>query len=98
MWKISEYSEKITPKLGEALREWLDEGVEPPAPETCEICGVIIRPFKTASGTTKSVEEIIEGSVATYGKKACPLCCVKLKKEHGKAVKPANDKSAPISA
>ena len=49
---ISEYGEKITPKLGESLREWLDEGVEPPAPETCEICGVIIRPFKTASGTT----------------------------------------------
>ena len=78
---MDEWHEIISPALGSALRSWLDDGVEPEAPHICEICGK-----KIVAGKTKSLEEIVSGSIATFGKKACVTCSKKLVKDNAATV------------
>ena len=65
----------ITPELGEQLGEWLSKGVELPR---CTDCGYVIMASKT-----RSVQQIIDGTVKTYGRQLC-LPCVKKLMQQGK--------------
>lgn len=66
---LDTWSGVITSELGKSLKEWLDDGVEP---ETCEDCKKKILPTRN-----KTVQEIVEGSMKTYGKKMCWACVMK---------------------
>ncbi|MDE5556967.1 MAG: ATP-binding protein [Ruminococcus sp.] len=66
---LDKWSGVITPELGKSLKEWLDDGVEP---EICEVCGKKILPTQQ-----KTIQEIVDGSVKTYGKKMCWACVMK---------------------
>ena len=66
---LDTWSGVITPELGKSLKEWLDNGIEP---EICEICGNKILPTKQ-----KTVKEIVDGSLKTYGQKMCWSCVMK---------------------
>lgn len=76
---LDTFSSVITPELGKALREWLDDGIEP---ERCTDCGNRILP---AGGRT--VQQIAEGSKKHCGRKLCWHCTkvelVRLQKEKG---------------
>lgn len=68
----------ITPELGQELKKWLDEGIEPPR---CEICGKVIKPTPK-----KSISEIVEGTKKAMGKITCADCCAewnRAQKTHG---------------
>lgn len=56
----------ITPEIGRQLHDWLDNGKEP---ERCADCGGLITAYKE-----KSVRDIAEGSLKTYGRKLCTKC------------------------
>lgn len=81
---LDTFADVITPKLGEDLRIWLSEGKEP---EKCDICGCLIKPT-----STKSVAEIVEGTMKSMGKKACAKCCLEWVKETG-ARTPENEEA-----
>ena len=81
---LDTFADVITPKLGEDLRIWLSEGKEP---EKCDICGCLIKPT-----STKSVVEIVEGTMKSMGKKACAKCCLEWVKETG-ARTPENEEA-----
>ena len=76
---LEAYGERITPALGISLRNWLDDGTEPPAAVKCEVCGKTIKPMLLNSGVTVSVGEIIAKSTGGYGKTACIQCCIAMK-------------------
>ena len=63
---LDSWSGIITSELGKSLKEWLDNGVEP---EICEECKKKILPTRT-----KTIQEIVDGSIKTYGKKMCWTC------------------------
>ncbi len=69
---LDTYGEVITPELGEKLRNWLENGK---APERCDNCGKIIKPYKG-----RSVADIIAGSMEKYGHKYCAGCCLARKR------------------
>ena len=64
---------RITPKIGQELREWVAQGTEPTI-YTCEHCGKKIKAYTFEDGTTMSAEEIVEKSKETYGKAMCMDC------------------------
>lgn len=66
---LDTWSGVITPELGKSLKEWLDFGVEP---EICEDCKKKILPTRQ-----KTIQEIVDGSMKTYGKKMCWACVMK---------------------
>lgn len=66
---LDSWSGIITPQLGKSLKEWLDDGVEP---EICEDCKKKILPTRT-----KTIQEIVDGSMKTYSKKMCWSCVMK---------------------
>lgn len=66
---LDTWSGVITSELGKSLKEWLDDGVEP---ETCEDCKKKILPT-----SKKTIQEIIDGSMKTYGRKMCWACVMK---------------------
>lgn len=70
---LDTWSGVITSELGKSLREWLDDGVEP---EICEDCGKKILPTRQ-----KTIQEIVDGSMKTYGKKLCWACVMKIFRE-----------------
>lgn len=74
---LDKYGEIITVKLGEDLRRWLDEGVEPEIFK-CEVCGKRITPTKT-----KSVEDIVLGTKKKTQKQMCMKCYAKWVEENG---------------
>ncbi|MDE5770906.1 MAG: ATP-binding protein [Ruminococcus sp.] len=66
---LDSWSGVITSELGKSLKEWLDDGVEP---EICEDCKKKILPTQN-----KTVQQIVDGSIETYGKKMCWACVMK---------------------
>lgn len=66
---LDTWSGVITSELGKSLKSWLDDGVEP---EVCEECKSKILPTRQ-----KTIQEIVEGSVKTYGRKMCWACVMK---------------------
>ena len=68
---------RITPELGEKLRAWSREGIEPTI-YTCECCGKKIKSYTFEDGTTMSPEEIVAKSKETYGKAMCMDCVFEL--------------------
>lgn len=75
---LDTYGEKITPELGERLKEWLYEGKEP---DICSECGKVIK------ATQKhTAEELVENSVKLYGKKLCSKCCSEIYKKGQKKI------------
>ena len=66
---LDTWSGVITSELGKSLKEWLDDGVEP---ETCEDCKKKILPTRN-----KTIQEIVDGSMKTYGRKMCWACVMK---------------------
>lgn len=73
---LDNWSGVITPDLGKKIIEWLDEGVEP---EICENCRQKIMP---ACGRT--IQQIVDGTVANYGKKLCWPCAQHAQAEKNK--------------
>lgn len=71
---LDKYGAVITSDLGKQLKEWLDNGVEP---EKCEECGGLIKATKT-----KSVDDVIQGTMSKTGKKICMKCYSKWIKEN----------------
>lgn len=60
------WSGVITPELGSQLNEFLSKGVNIPK---CTDCNCVI-----TAGKTKSVQQIIDGSVKVYGRQLCIDC------------------------
>lgn len=63
---LNGFNAKITPELGRQLAAWLNDGVEPPH---CEECGNVIKPTKT-----KTVQQLIDGTLERAGKVMCADC------------------------
>lgn len=74
---LDSWSGVITPELGKTLKEWLDNGVEP---ELCQDCGQKIMPFHG-----KTVQEMVDGTLKTYGRKLCGKCLAKELKQRKEA-------------
>jgi hypothetical protein len=68
---LDKYVAIITPELGQQLKAWLDEGVEP---ERCANCNSAIN----AAGGVSTVD-IIAGTIKTYGRQLCWTCSIKAK-------------------
>jgi len=78
---LDQYGAVITVELGQALKAWLDQGVEP---ARCEVCGKLITPTPT-----KTIADIAEGTQKNMGQLACFACYKEWKK--------ANEPAAAIS-
>lgn len=63
---LDRFGAVITPELGQQLKDWLDEGEEPPR---CEICGKLITPTPT-----KTIQEVIAGTKEHMSKVCCMQC------------------------
>ena len=75
---LDSWSGVITESLGEQRGAWLSEGVEP---DRCDDCGAVITP------TSKhSVREMVESSVAKFGRKLCLSCAKKEAKNAAETV------------
>lgn len=59
----------ITPELGQSLKEWLDEGIEP---EICSDCNKKILP-----AGNRTVQQIVDGTLKNYNRKLCWNCMAK---------------------
>lgn len=59
----------ITSELGQSLKEWLDEGVEP---EICSDCNKKIMP-----AGNRTIQQIVEGTLNNYNRKLCWSCMAK---------------------
>lgn len=68
------FSGIITPELGERLKNWLSNGVEPTI-YTCECCGEKIK-TRTVSGKVMSPKQIAESSQKKFKKTLCLDCAV----------------------
>lgn len=60
----------ITPELGAMLGKWLSEGAEIPH---CTDCNAVIMPT-----STKTVKQIVDGTIKNYGKPLCLHCVAKI--------------------
>ena len=60
------WSGVITPEIGSQLNEFLSKGINLPR---CTDCNRII-----TAGKTKSVQQIVDGSVKVYGRQLCIDC------------------------
>ena len=60
----------ITPELGAMLGKWLSEGAEIPH---CTDCNAVIMPT-----STKTVKQIVDGTIKNYGKPLCMHCVAKI--------------------
>ena len=69
---LDRFGEIITPELGQRLKAWLDEGVEPEAPPTCADCGKRISATKGLSA-----KQIAERTTKAFGRTLCCECGVK---------------------
>ena len=79
---LDSWSGIITESLGEQLGAWLNEGAEP---DRCEECGAVIMP------TPKhTVAEMVESSVAKFGRKLC-IACAKKEVEKQNAAKTVSE-------
>lgn len=66
---------RLTPAIGERLRAWAEDGVEPVV-YTCEHCGKKIKSYAFEDGTVMSPQEIVERSKETYDMQLCMDCCL----------------------
>ena len=66
---LDNWSGIITSELGESLREWLDDGVEP---EICADCKCRI-----FQGMGRTIQQIADGTLKKYGRKLCLRCMAK---------------------
>ncbi|MDE5945954.1 MAG: ATP-binding protein [Oscillospiraceae bacterium] len=66
---LDTWSGIITPELGKALKDWLDEGVEP---EICSDCNKKIFPVGN-----RTIQQIVDGTLKNYGRKLCWNCMAK---------------------
>lgn len=79
---LDKWSGVITEDLGAQLGAWLSEGTEP---DRCEECGAVIMP------TPKhTVAEMVESSVAKFGRKLC-IACAKKEVEKQNAAKTVSE-------
>lgn len=79
---LDKWSGVITEDLGAQLGTWLSEGTEP---NRCEECGAVIMP------TPKhTVAEMVESSVAKFGRKLC-IACAKKEVEKQNAAKTVSE-------
>lgn len=69
---LDKYGERITPELGKQLAAWLNDGIEPPKPPTCEECGCIIK-----GNSKRSAAQITESTLKNTGKVMCISCANK---------------------
>lgn len=67
----------ITPELGKQLGAWLNQGVEIPR---CTDCGKVIMSYGT-----RTVQQIVDGTVKNYGRAMCMACVAKLINERKEA-------------
>ena len=65
------FNAPITPEIGAKIRDWLAEGKEP---DRCADCGKVILPERGVS-----VEQIVAGTIAAYGRKLCMSCAERAK-------------------
>ena len=86
---LDKYGEIITPQLGRDLAAWLNDGVEPPKPPLCEICGKPIKQTKK-----RGVETIIAGTKEHTGKQMCMKCFLQWQEKTKSAAKQAENDSA----
>lgn len=70
---LNRYEELITPQLGEDLKKWLDEGIEP-EPLLCADCGNKVKGNKKITA-----KQMAEGTKRSYGKMLCGDCALKAK-------------------
>mgnify|MGYP001851762369 FL=1 len=68
---LDDFNAPITPEIGQKLRGWLAEGAEP---DRCADCGHVILPERGVS-----VEQIVAGTIAAYGRKLCMSCAERAK-------------------
>lgn len=86
---LDKFGAVITPELGEQLRVWLNDGVEPPAPPVCEVCGQIIH-----AGKKLSAAQIAESTRQKTGQCMCTSCAKQWseqQKEKDHAATPVSD-------
>jgi KaiC/GvpD/RAD55 family RecA-like ATPase len=69
---LDDFNGVITPDLGAQLKDWLSNGKEP---ERCTDCGGLIK-----STETRSIDQMVEGTIKTYGRKLCLHCITKIEK------------------
>ena len=68
---LDDFNAPITPEIGAKIRDWLAEGKEP---DRCADCGKVILPERGVS-----VEQIVAGTIATYGRMLCMSCAERAK-------------------
>ena len=66
---LDKFGAVITPELGERLKAWLSDGVEPPKPPSCMVCGRMIR-----AGKKLSAAQIAEVTQKKTGQCMCMDC------------------------
>lgn len=71
---------RLTPKIGERLREWVDSGAEPII-HTCAKCGKKIKPYSFDGETVMNVDELIANSKETFNMELCGDCVLELSSE-----------------
>lgn len=68
---LDDFNAPITPEIGAKIRDWLAEGKEP---DRCADCGKVILPERGVS-----VEQIVAGTIAAYGRMLCMSCAERAK-------------------
>ena len=68
---LDDFNAPITPEIGAKIRDWLAEGKDP---DRCTDCGKVILPERGVS-----VEQIVAGTIAAYGRKLCMSCAERAK-------------------
>lgn len=68
---LDDFNAPITPEIGAKIRDWLAEGKEP---DRCADCGKVILPERGVS-----VEQIVTGTIAAYGRMLCMSCAERAK-------------------
>lgn len=68
---LDDFNATITPEIGAKIRDWLAEGKEP---DRCADCGKVILPERGVS-----VEQIVAGTIAAYGRMLCMSCAERAK-------------------
>lgn len=68
---LDDFNAPITPEIGVKIRDWLAEGKEP---DRCADCGKVILPERGVS-----VEQIVAGTIAAYGRMLCMSCAERAK-------------------
>lgn len=68
---LDDFNAPITPEIGAKIRDWLAEGKDP---DRCADCGKVILPERGVS-----VEQIVAGTIAAYGRMLCMSCAERAK-------------------